>query len=629
VSATSQGEQRLRSKSDFQRFCAELRSSKPGLDELVEALRALAASELRPTDRGRFALVIARHLGAFFPASDVRSVASREWPTEIAMALRSQAPTEGEPPVPLSNRAPDLLSERAEGVDLLELSRERGSPLTVVFLGDEDEHRASIDRLKAMQIHCLRESSLPAVHEAFHREAVVGFVVGASWWAVGGLPSRPPRQQLRSILELSNLCWVKLTRSAVWTSVEGELPELCRRCHLADSPRSRLAVEDQATITNAELRHLAEAIQDFVYAERSFSCESPLSLVQDRILRAATSRYLRGKYHALHTQEPGFRVRRLANRGEQGLASLVSVIGTDVSLVIKMSPYLDALEEARRFRSFAHGTAFEMDFFCHGMQGALVFAPVNARLGQALSLEDKLARRELVGRRPAHEGGIAAIDSTIAALQRFSQQLRPEGVDTFCIVEFEGTETLLRSCGPITVAGQAIDLGRLYAHGLQALDRCAGKEAVQHGDAHPGNILFSATNTAVLIDYECAGLGPACYDLTMLWIHVLASQFVAVGDEHSTVSLLRDLLQGMPVDALEKTWSSELRFAVSQEVVYLAHRAIDASVSVMATHGCAREDVYGIVAIVLCREFLNSRLQQFVIRCALAAISSLLRQDPE
>jgi hypothetical protein len=221
------------------------------------------------------------------------------------------------------------------------------------------------------------------------------------------------------------------------------------------------------------------------------------------------------------------------------------------------------------------------------------------------------------------------MDSAIAALQRFSQQLRPEGVNTFCTVESEGTETLLRSCGPITVAGEAINLGRLYVDGLKALARCLGKEIVQHGDAHPGNILFSATNTAVLIDYECAGLGPACYDLAMLWIHVLASQFVAVGDEHSTVSLLRDLLQGMPFDALEKTWSSELRFAVSQEVVYLAHRAMDASVSVMAAHGCAREDVYGIVAIVLCREFLNSRLQQFVIRCALAAISSLLRQDPE
>ena len=628
MGATSNGEQRLRSRSDFQRFCADLRTSSPGLEALAKGLRALAVSELRPAERSRFAHFIARHLGASFPASDVREMASQEWPPEIAMALRGQVPTQGEPPAPVPDRAPDLLPERPEGVDLQELSGKRGSPLIVVLMGDEAEHRASIDLLKARGIHCLRESSLRALRNAFDREAVVGLVVGKTWWAAEDAEHQTPRQRLHRILELSNLCWVKLIRSAAWTSVEDQLPELCMNLHLAQAPRNRLAVEDRATLTDAELRCLTEAIQDLVYGERMFSYDFPPSLPQDRLLRAATSRYLRAKYPTVHTQESRLGVRTLASRGTQGLASLVSVAETDVALVVKVSPYPDALEEARRFRLFAHGTPFEMEFFCHGLQGALVLAPIGTRLGQARSLEDMLAPRDRVGRRPVHEGGIPAIDSAIAALQRFSKQLRPKGVDTFCSVESDATETLLARCGPVTVAGETIDLRRLYARGLQALERCWSRAAVQHGDAHPGNILFSATNIAVLIDYECAGLGPACYDLSMLWIYVLASQFVAVGDEHSTVGLLRDLLQGVPFDALEKAWSNDLRFAVSQEVVYLAHEAIEASFAVMDERGCTREDVHGVVAIILCREFLNPKLQQFVIRCALAAVSSVLVQKP-
>lgn len=627
MGATSSGEQRLRSRSDFQGFCADLRTSSPGLADLAEGLRALAVSELRPAERSRFANLIARYLGASFPASDVRAVASQEWPPEIAMALRSLVPTQGEPLVQVSEQAPDLLPERPEGVPLLELSRERGSPFTVVLMGDEDEHRASIERLKLEGIHYLRESSLKTLRDVFDREVVVGLVVGASWWTVEDPVNRSPRQRLRSILALSNLCWVKLVRCAAWTSVEDQLAGFCMSLHLAHAPRNRLAVEDRAALTDAELQSLTEALKDLVYGERMFSYDFQPRLAQDRILRAASSRYLRDRYPAVHAQEPGFQVHTLANRGDSGLVSLVAVDGTEVAFVVKVSLYAGALAEAQRFRSFAHGISLKMEFFCHGLQGALVFAPIDdTRLGQARSLKDMLASRELVGR-PVHEGGIAAIDSALAALQRFSQKLRPEGVTTFCGIEREETETLLASCGLIVVAGKTINPRHLYARGLQVLDRCS-RQAVVHGDAHPGNILFSATDTAILIDYECAGLGPACYDLCMLGIHVVASRFVAVGDERSIVGLFRDLLAGVPFAELAERWSDELRFAVSYEAVYLAHRAIEASVAVMVERGSARDDVYWIAAIILCRELFNPEFQQLTIRCVLAAISSLLRPNP-
>ena len=57
-----------------------------------------------------------------------------------------------------------------------------------------------------------------------------------------------------------------------------------------------------------------------------------------------------------------------------------------------------------------------------------------------------------------------------------------------------------------------------------------------HGDAHAGNILFSATDSAILIDYECAGLGPACYDLCTLWIFVLAPKTSKVREQLDTLA---------------------------------------------------------------------------------------------
>jgi len=630
----------LRSRGDFQRFCAGLRTSSHSLDDVVEGLRALAGSQLRPLEKGRFASSIARHLVEWFHPSEVRAVASVVWPPEIAMALRSHAPAlgepgSGEPPASVvvsSERTSERTPERGPEVELgelRELSRGRGSPLTVVFMGDEDEHRASSERLRPSGVQCLRESSLPAIREIFERELVVGLVVGASWWSVEETAHRSPRTRLREVLELSCMGWLKLVRAPAWSAAEAELQALCRRLYFAEPPRTRLAVEDQAAITSAELRSLIAAAEDLGYAEHSFEYELQPSVAQDRIIRAATSRYLREKFPALHAQESGFVVRDLAHRGEQGLACLVSVMASDVSFVVKVSPHDDAREEARRFTGFAHGAGLDMLFYCHATQGALVLAPIGgARLGQARSLESVLAPRELLADdRAALATCGPLVDSAIAALERFSRLVRPEGVTTHCCVDYDETETLLGRIGALFVAGEAIELPWLHAWGRDVLTR-SSSHAVVHGDAHPGNILFGATGSAVLIDYECAGLGPACYDLCTLWIHVLATRFVAVVDERATVGLYRDLLLGVPFSELVATWHAGLRFAVNHQAVYLASRAIEESVAVMATRGLSRADVHGVVALILCRELLNPALQQLVLRCALAATQAALRSAP-
>ncbi|MFV8750994.1 phosphotransferase family protein [Nannocystaceae bacterium ST9] len=577
-------------------------------------LEALAEADLRPLERGRFATSIVRHLGELFDVAQVRRVASMTWPSEIGMVLRSQAPIQGDF-VPATS---DRLPVAPTGLELRELSLERGSPPTVVFMGDEDEHRTSMDQLRGEGIHCLRESSLQALSTVFVQEAVVGLIVGASWWNSDDLQRRSPRQRLHNILCMSNLCWMKLVRAIPWASLQDELLELCMDNHFAHPIMSRFSVEDHATITSAELRCITYAAQDIFFAERSFSYSFPLYPAQDRLLRAASSRYIREKFPSLHTQELVVLVRSLADRNLHGLATLVSVKGTSITFIVKVSLVLDAQEEARRFRLVSHGTSLEMDFFCHGMYGALVFAPINTRFGDAKSLDEMLTRN---GHATPSKATLAFVDSAITVLKRFPG-IRTGEVRIYCGIDLD--DSVLEMGDSIVVAGNSVDLRKLYAYGRETLENC--ESAIVHGDAHPGNILFDVTDTAVLIDYECVGLGPACYDLCLLWVHMLASRFIAVADEDAIVDLLVDLLSSVPFSELEIRWSEELRFTLNREVVYLAHRSLEASFAIMDLGG-RRMEVYGVVAFILCREFANLKLQQFVIRCALAAISAVIRDS--
>lgn len=620
-------EHRLRTRDDFQRFCAELRRGAHELDDLVEGLRDLASSELRAIDKGRFAQSIARSLVESFHPAEVQAVALTPWPPEIAMALRSHAP-------PPDAGAAGVGAEAREDPELLELSVEPESLPTVVLLGDEDEHRHSIERLRAAGFHCLRQGSTDELHDVFGREEVVGLVVGSSFWARQDPEPRAQRAALLRILECSNLGWIKLVRSAAWAAVQDEVEKLCEQAFFSVPPFTRLVIEEQITLSRADLRRLVDTARTILYAERAFHYDFQPSIVQDRMLRAAIARHLRDQYRTLHAQEPSFCVRRLADRGEQGLVALVSVQGTDVAFVVKISPYRDAWDEARRFRKFAHGGGFNMEFFCHATLGALVVAPIGTSLGQARSLEDVLSSRRALddgtaetGRSEAFEASTVLIESAIAALERFSRQARAPGDEIYCRLERDETERALRGLGRIVVAGEDVDLRELYRRGMQTLDRCS-RGAIVHGDAHPGNILFTVTHSAMLIDYECAGLGPPCTDLCTLWIMAFATCLVAVEDERSTTALVADLLTGVPFEELQARWPRLLGHAANREIAYLSHRALAASGRVMAEHGASIDDVYGVIAVILCRELWNPRLQQFAVRCALAATWSVLGRAP-
>ncbi|MEM9454909.1 MAG: aminoglycoside phosphotransferase family protein [Myxococcota bacterium] len=692
----SVGEHVLRSRGEFQRFCARLHEGAPDLDELVEGLRALAASDLRSRDKGRFARSIARHLRESFHAAQVRAVASVPWPPEIAMAIRSHVAADGAGDVhaeagsecatasrpasvihaeagsgcatasrpasvlpeqhPGGTRTGELLGNMLPAAAPVELAPVEPTPIgdaaderttddgrarpqeivdpldppTVVLLGEQDEHLATIEHLTALGFGCRAERTIEGLEAAFAREIVVGLVVGSSFWSLPDPEGRSLRGRLARVLQTSNLCWTKLVRSPAWSSVQEQLPELCTQLHFRDPPVTRLAVEDDAAISKLEMRCLADAARDILYAERNVEYGFSPTILQDRIIRAVTSRYLRQKFPSVHEHEAGLRVRPLADpsgRAEQRLVGLVSVVGTEVSFVVKVAAYADAADEARRFRMFASGVSFEMEFYCHATLGALVFAPVDTRLADARSLEDVLTGYGLAPAVPTPaEGrppGLDLIDSAIAALERFSRQALPAGVRTYCDLESARTREVLRACPRLTVAGQSVDVERLYRHGVDVLDR-ASNGTVVHGDAHPGNILFSATNSAILIDYECAGLGPVCCDLCTLWIFAFVTRFIAVDDERATVALFQDLLAGAEFEAIARRWTALLALRVNYELAYLAWRALDASVRAMQERGLSRADVLGIVAVLLCRELFVSDRQQLVVRCGLAALQAAL-----
>lgn len=196
------------------------------------------------------------------------------------------------------------------------------------------------------------------------------------------------------------------------------------------------------------------------------------------------------------------------------------------------------------------------------------------------------------------------------------------GPDPFCrALTTDETARFVGQCGSLAVADQNIDLDASYHHALQILRKTPRRKTVQHGDAHPGNILFNSTNAAILIDYGCAGFAPAGYDLSTLWIHVFAANFMAFGNEVSLVAMFDALFRREPFEAVATKWSNELRFAINHQAAYLAHRAISTS---MEKHGCTCEEICALTVVILCRELTNDRFQQFAIRCALAAASSML-----
>ena len=612
----------LRSRADFQRFCAELRVYSSDLDGMVEALHALVASSLPLRDRTRFARLIARALAEAFPA-EISAITSVPWPPEIAMALKRHDPTaEG----PLSTRpAP---SGGAPSPWHLEIDVDPGG-LTVVFMGDDDEHRFVMERVGAeLGFHTLRVTSLQGLDDAVERETVVGLVVGASWWSAGGPTGPSPRRRLERLLCCSNLYWLKLVRSPTWASAEDGLFELYRELYFREP--TRVAVADQPMLVSLDLGGLSSVIRDITYAERRIRYEFQPSNAQDGLIRAVASRYLAEKYPPIHAHYQQLHARALANRGGDGVVTLISVEGTGVSFVLKVSPQDDARGEALRFRTFAHGAAFHMDFYCHGRLGALAFAPIETQLGDARSLEDLLDDPALDvveddGSTVPHR---AAMDSAITALEHFSRQARAGDLAIFCTIEWDTTTATLHRLGPIMVAGERVDLQWLYQAGIEILDRCS-RGSICHGDAHPGNILFSATQAAILIDYECAGLGPPGYDPSSLWVFAMATHFVAIDDESSLTAMLRELLTGASFTDLCRSWPSTMRPSRNRDLVYLAHRAIGSALSAMEEHGLTREDAYGIMAVILGRELLNPSLQQLVIRCALAAIQSLLKPKTE
>lgn len=609
----------LSSKLDFEQFCSSLRTARPTLDELIFALRSLVASDLRASDRGRYARIIAQYAKDSLSIVESRQLGNEAWPTEIAMELRRLVPAQDFAP----NATKIRREEPVQATKSRELPADENDLLTVLFMGDENEHRTSMEQLRGYGYIVRCENSLKAVQEAFEQERILGLVVGATWWTSTDAQKGPPFAKLRRILALSNLCWIKLVRCSAWDSAEHELPRLCNELNFVNSPRTQLAIESSASLTTAEVTSIKDAAADLLYRNGTLLYDVPITTQEDGVLRAIISRYLREEFPSAHQRESDFDARTLVQRfTRNNKIILISERGTELAFIVKFAHTDAAHDEAGRFRLFRHVNSTSMRFFRHGSVGALVLSPVGeTSFAEAQSLETKLAPRDILGRHTTHDECIGAIDAAIHVLERFAAQRKPANDTIYCDYASDETDRFVRQCGSLVVADQKIDLEASYRHALQILRKTPRRKTVQHGDAHPGNILFNRTNAAILIDYGCAGFAPAGYDLSTLWIHVLAANFMAFGNEISLVAMFDALFRGEPFEAVATKWSNELRFAINHQAAYLAHRAISTS---MEKHGCTCEEICALTVVILCRELTNDRFQQFAIRCALAAASSML-----
>ncbi len=496
--------------------------------------------------------------------------------------------------------------------------------LTVIFMGDENEHRTSMEQLRQSGYTVRCENSLDTVPKAFDQECILGLVVGATWWTLSAGGKLKPLSQLKRILALSNLCWIKIVRSPEWASNEHELLRAYRDLYFADPVRTRFAIESSASLTTSEIESLMEVRSDLRYADGAISYDVPAKTQHERVLRPIISRYLRDHFSAAREREIDFDAHTLAQRNaEDNRILLVSTRGTGVTFIVKFAFTGSARDEAERFRLFKQTNSTSMNFFCHGSVGALVLSTVGeVSFRDAQSLEAKIASRGILSCNVDHEESLRAMDAAVEALVRFSEQPEPNARTRYlCDYESDETGTFVRQCGSITVGTREVDLEASYRHALKLLKNSRRRKTVQHGDAHPGNILFNKTSAAILIDYACAGLAPAGYDLSTLWIHVIAAKFIGLGSELSLMAMFEALFRGEPFKTIETMWANELRFAVNYQAAYLARRAISTSIEKLA---CTRDEICALAIVILCRELTNDRFQQFVVRCALAAASIVL-----
>lgn len=610
----------LSSKLDFEQFCSSLRAERPTVDVLIVALRSLVASSLRASDRGRYARIIAQFAKDSFQLSELQQIERETWPTEIAMELRRL--------VPVQDSAPNAIEARTE-IQFFAPKRHdeplaQNIALTVLFMGDENEHRASITQLRQSNYTVRCENSLSAVQEAFDQECILGLVVGATWWTLSAGGKIKPLSRLKRILALSNLCWLKIVRSAEWASNEHELLRAFRDLYFDQPPRTRFAIESSASLTTSEIESLAEVRSDLLYADGAISYDVPVKAQHERVLRPIISRYLRDNFSAAREREIDFDARTLVQRNaDNNRILLVSARGSGVAFIVKFAPTDIARDEAERFRLFKQTNSTSMNFVCYGSVGALILSTVGeVSFQDAQSLEAKIASRGILSCNVKHDECFRSMDSAVDALVRFSGQPEPNARARYlCDYACDETGKFVNQCGAVTVGAREVDVESLYRHALEILKNTPRRKSVQHGDAHPGNILFNKSGAAILIDYACAGLAPAGYDLSTLWIHVIAANFIALGNEASLVAMLEALFRGDSFEAIETKWANDLRFATNHQSLYLAHRAISVSIE---KHGCTRVEVCALTVIILCRELPNERFQQFVMRCALAAASVVL-----
>lgn len=592
------------SSHDAERAWSALQNQRPSATQVNQFLEQLLLTPLSARIRSQIATRVAGYVREAFPAHIAHEIVQKDWPLEVRMALRDVVA------VPTSTFSHDA--------GLTELAGSAAKQMCLIFIdANDDEHSVSMLRMRKYGLHCVRVNSASEAVAVTKEHTVIGIIAGTMWW-----DRDQAHAQLQDALHLSNLAWLKLARAPAWKTLELTVYDSCRKIYFSDPSASYFAVEDQAALSDTEIQGIRNAARDFLFGGSHLFRDFYPRAEHEDVIRASLSRYLKANYPALSADDQ-FEVRLLSQKRPDQAGIIVSASNGRVAIVMKISYYIDAHDEAKRFLAFAHSTSVRMSFFCHGEWGVLVFAPTDPSFGFVRSLDDwlNLEGLKLVDDVPK-QASIQGISAAVAALLRLSKQREISTYSWYCSLDVE--ETILTAFDPLRVAGQEIPLIRLWKIGQKAVDEC--EHIIQHGDMHPGNLLLTSSGNVFLIDFQCAGYGPPFYDLSMLWVNAMASHFIPVLDETNTTQLIYDLL-GFH-STFEEKWLGLLRFAVNYEVIHLTLAATQAKLDLAEHAGVSKQMIYDVLAFILCREVTfchgAGARQQFVVRCATAAVAKHL-----
>lgn len=513
-------------------------------------------------------------------------------------------------------------------------SRDEGGCRTVLLLGAFQDHEGNQALLVRHGFTPLRAADEDALGTLLTAE-VCGIVVARSWWA--SLPPARHREVLHRLLQHSTFAWTRIDTTGLSVPAR-DVPALCRSARFEEPGAFELACHESGHIAAVDVPCLERACGWLATPATVRLCPAEIGEEQARLLLGAAAKHVDGRHFPGPVRLSKVEAGPLA--GGRSEARIVRIAPDDggPALIAKIDTLPLLQEEVRRFREFIAwwDTGLSPRLHFHAGTGLVLFALVedHGQPGQpAPTLEERLEEAlydELwTGPRqgPAEGDLGAAIDRAVQKLERLNARCCVGSTVPSLGVPLDAVDAILQRGITWTIPDCEGVVGDVFAYRRRArrLIGNLARYATVHGDIHLRNILVRDDRDPHFIDYACSGPGHPCFDLVRLESALLFRCFRLTAEECLTARLLRSLLEGSDETTAATAFPTLLTSIGNRLAVRAAVRCQEAALRLLQPCHGTLDDYLAVKYIVACQALLDHQQQTGVVRCALAALTTVMR----